>query len=478
MFIPMDEKIEELRKNLYDVTSKERNNHKKVYEIIETYAKNNDVFISNQYQVSGLDHHIGSLSDFHYAIYCSRPLEHANRLINLIYTELDNDPMIGLLNMTTAIKNEEFAIIHDTRFIVRIYAVQRNRPKGKSIDISKLIKPKIIKGIKYLPPEIELIEVYNALSSGCDFGVRNVDILLEFEKRMSEEVLKTIGGDIKLLSKKIKGGGDDSDSNDSNDNENDNEDDSNDSDSNDNKNTNDKSNKSPSCYERKKDEIEILKLLIIKDFLANRKDMMFLGPMAVEWVEKGIEFCPKNERIQLISTLTPEQIKSELEDYLKSVGKSGQLSMSEPLDLLIPKDFRTRRTVFSMSIRTDFGIKEKPFLEYFNTAMFDPVSAFLKDQIWVANKFAMLRFLFVDAWVAKFIHSLGKIDDRTYVNKQKRTMDLIKRCNNWDFLVEGIMGTYYEYTISKKEQRIGQEKFYLPYYPAEYFRQNNKLREV
>lgn len=429
----MDAKLESMRTNLYGFCKLERQRYDKLYGVIMQYVAEHKLLISNVYKLTDLQK-IDQFLDYHIEIYCSKPLEHSNRIVNAIYNEILEHPMIDTLAMNTSVKNEEFSISFDGRFIAKIFAMQHDRPKGKSVDLAKLVEPKMIDKIPYMPAEIEIIDIFHKLYN-VEGPVRSLEY---FETTMIGQVINKVGGEVN----EITGG------------------------------------KEPTCYERKKDELEAIKLLILKEFLQGRKDLALMGPMAVDWYLSNGDICPKYDRIQLCGMISTDQLRSELTSFLQSFERKYELSVSEELDLLIPKDFRTKRSIFSMSIRTDMGIKEKPFLEYFNNCEFELVPVFDHYKLQLASKYVIMRFLFIDLWISKFIYSIGKLDKQSYIQRQTRTIELIKQGSNLPFVSDGVIGLYYDYEISKKEKKIGQEQYFGPYAPTTYFRKNNKLREL
>ncbi len=426
-----------LRNNMYGFIKEERNRYADLYRVIKDYVIENKLMLSDPYMITNLSNNSDVFLDYHYTVYCSRPLTHANTIVNLLYDELmaNDNKLVSTLVMNTVVKNEEFSISFDNRYIAKIFAMQRNRPKGKSVDISKLIAPHYINKVPYLPAEIEIIDIYNRIYTNQG----SIQALLDIEEKMGKYIVNKVGGEVEL----IKIGGD-----------------------------------IKTCYERKKDVLEAIKLSIIKNFLVDRTDLALLGPMAVEWLQNAENICPKYDRIQLVGTLTIEELKTELEKYVKMLGQNNSITVGEELDLLIPKDFRTKRAIFSLIIKTDFGIKEKPFLEYFNSCNFELVPVFESNKILIVNKYVLLRFLFIDLWVSKFIYSVGKIDKESYTTKQGRYLELIKETNKLPFIADGTIGVYYEYDVSKKEQKISQEHFFIPYYPYGFFLKNKQLRSV
>ncbi len=462
-----EEVVWDIKQKLYEFTKRERACHSTIFELVEAYIIKNKLLLSNPYRLTGLENQTDSLMDFHYVIYCSRPLEHANALVNAIYEKLvslKDTSRLDTLSMNTAVKNEEFFISYDNRVLVKIFAMQRDRPKGQSVDLAKLVEPVVIDGIPLMPAEIEIIDVYTQLYSEAT----KMKEMVFFEKNMLETVIGKVGGEVYSIMggieeisveentfdvKKfmaISGGK---------------------AVMNENHEKNIKS-----CYERKKDELEALKVAIVKEFFVDRKDIALIGPLAVEWEKSKGDICPKYDRIQVVGNITMEELKSQLVSYLETFGKKYEINTSDPLDLLIPKDFRTKRTVFSMSIKTDMGIKEKPFLEFFNSCEFELVPVFTFKGVLLGNKLVSLRFLFIDLWVTKFIYSLGKLDINTYKSKQQRSLELIRDLAALPFKADGTLGIYDDFEIAKKERKINQEQFFYPYFPHAHYKKNNKLR--
>lgn len=472
--------VEKLRDKAKPIIEQDRNEYKKIYDVITAYVADKQLFISNAWQITGLDYKCESLADYHYDIYCSRPLEHANRLTNSIYKSLEADNIPDqnkeLLVMNTVSKNEEFTIMYNGRFMAKIYALQKDRPKGQSLDISKLIKPYLYRKTRYLPPDIEIIEVYQKIYNGdvnaLIFERKLIEMIHLEEKRIkggSEEVnlaseedeipydagCKTCGS--------IFGGSDiipdipDIPHSEFLD---------------------DIKNIPKTCYERKKDELEMIKIGVLRDFLTSRKDCVLIGALAVDWLNLGKNICPKFDRLQIISTTPAVKLQNELAMFLRALGKNYEINMGESLDLLIPKDFRTKKIIFSISIKTDLGIKEKAFIEYFNSTEFEIIPCQLHLDILIAARPVLLRFLFIDLWISKFIFGLKKMDMLNFTKKTERLWGLIHDCLKMKDKVDGVLGEYYDYTVKKREKLLERDTFFAPYFAHQYLIRNHKLREI
>lgn len=433
-----------MKERLYDYIAEERAHYKLIYDTILAYVIKNKIFISDVYQITDRLDDIQRFDDFHYDIYCTRPLEHANSITNELYLVVKDDPnlkkSVETLSMNTVVENEEFTIIFDTRFVAKIYALQRDRRSNSLIDISKIVSPIIVDNVQYLPTDIEIIELYHTIyTTGLQ---KNLETNM-YKRWLLENPRKEDGT-------KEDGSKDD-----------------------DSKDTSSKEDNS-TCYERKKEELEAIKIAILKDFLRSRKDIIVLGPLAVDWILQDENICPKHDRIQLITTIPAKQLCDELDKYFNKLGRGYKINMSEELDLLLPRDFRTKRIIFSLS----FNSKEKPFLEYFNSASFELVPAIIHADLTVANREVLLRFLFVDIWITKFIHAIGKMDDETYTRKLSRTEELIETVYKFKSTIDGVLGSYVDADIEKRIMLRNQDKKHWAYIPFDYMKRSESLRQI
>lgn len=583
--------FQKIKSDLYDTILEERNRYKKIYDIIESYVKEKNLLISNLYKITGLNDLIDELYDFQYTIYCERPLEHSTEITNRIYEGYKNDKMVKFLNLKTVIKNEEFIVEYDGRIMAKIFALQKYK-RGDKVRILKAIEPFIINEIPYMPPEVEIIDIYQKMYNGS-LQYRQFEIILFEETRRRYRELGIYGSGSKKGSRKLnnkvnidkkqistKHGDhkidithdteikvplnpeddteieannseneiynsedaledevnnlDDSlevdadnlddtvdyieyhgklsenykepDDNESNNKEPDynesNNEEPEDNEESDSRHTHNykkhihqvkggvhklkyhsfagekanitsedineqiyKQEKSKSCYDKKKDVLEALKVAIIKDFLKDRKDIMLIGPMAYSWYAHGKDFCPMYDRLQVISSIRPSKLRQEINNYLASIGQRYVLSLGDDLELMIPKDFRTKRQIFSINIVSERGIKTKPFLEYFNTAQFDIVPTMIKDGVLLGQKDVLLRFLFIDLWVAKFVYLAGKIEEEIYIKRISRLWDVITHIHIIPNHVDGFLGIYQDYDVAKKKLNTGTSVIFAPYYP-------------
>jgi hypothetical protein len=438
------ELVLDIQKNLYDYTHTERMRYKNIYDIIDTYVINNKLFVSNIYKITNSQRSTASLINYHYDIYCDNPLRHANNLINKIYEGISGDPLIQYLNLNTTVKHEEFVIIYDTRMMAKIYTIQSGYSSTKkNVNLSTNIIPVIIDKIKYLPPSIEIIDMYNILYTGTGYD----EVILNLTINLSKMVTEKTGGDIQKIEKTIK-------------------------------KTKHLGSAEQTCYDKKKNELEAIKLALLRDYFKGRLDIVLIGSIGYNWYLKGDNICPNMERIQIITSVSSKEIQHDITQYIEGIGRNYKITSSGELGLMIPKDFRSKKTILSLIINTPKGPKEKPFLEIFNNSTFELIPAFLSNNILIGGKYVLLRFMYIDLWISNFVFTIGKMTKEKYVDRQKKILQSINNISTIKNIADGVLGTYYDYAISKNELIFNQEQFFGPYNVDSYYKKNKTLRTI
>ena len=124
------------------------------------------------------------------------------------------------------------------------------------------------------------------------------------------------------------------------------------------------------------------------------------------------------------------------------------------------------------------GSKEKPFLEYFNSSSFELIPVMIVKGLVIANRDVLLRFLFIDIWITKFIHAIGKLDDQSLQKKLERSKELLSVVFDKPRVINGVLGRYSDADIEKRMLLLKQNKKHWAYIPNEYIKQNKKLRKI
>lgn len=320
--------------------------------------------------------------------------------------------------LNTIVEHEEFSIMYDTRVVVQIYGLQKHR----STDFMSIIKPTKIDKCLYMPAEIELIDVYHNFYNN---KIDDLAIETELYKQVYERKEKGIIGS------------------------------------------------GVSCKERKKEIIEVIKIGLVKDWILKKcaiDNIILIGPWAHDWIKHGKNICVNLEKIQIISSTSVKELLAELRHYLSEFNMTVTYREQE---LHIPKDFRT--------VRYTFYLQDKPFLDLFNCAEFEIIPYHNINGIFIASKWVILRFLFIDLWIIRVIKSLGLLSQDVLNKKIIYLWDLIEYFREKEKELskdtENYIGVFIDYIIDKKISNL-QEKRFEPYVPEIYLKKNNKYREI
>jgi hypothetical protein len=409
--------IKDTLKRAQPLIAEDRGRFKKCYDVVETYCKNNNIFISNKSILFGEKKLRES-----YNLYCLYPFQHALNMVNLIHSET----LEPLLLLKTIKKNEELTIFVDTRAIINVYAIY----KIKDIDPDNIIHSMDIKGLKYLPPEIEIIEIYNNLYDLSKFGDWE-QLKTQDEPRMYEMIRDRMQSTITTSSKKYGG---------------------------------------VDCQPMRKDKVNMLKIDIIKNLFNNNTDYILTGIWGANIFLKSIEdLCGSKlatEKLQVISNLSYDMI---LKDINNICGNNIKVTAKER-ELHLPKDFRTTRTTFY----AQFGDSkiEKPFIDVFNSNSFELIPYSVKEGLSLAGKYVMLRFLFIDFWLLKTITYMNLIDLETAKLKSANMKYAIDRMRDSIEPIYKYSGIYRDYDIDRRLRAAegGYKNIYLPH---KYYLENN-----
>lgn len=418
--------LDRIKESAIDTIREDRDNFKLVFQLIEDYCARHKVIISNKWVLTDGRDSLQALMDKSYKLYVAGPFKHANSLTNLLHEELTRKKIVKAqtLILKTAKEQEEFTITYDTRIIATVYKLQ----KHKTVESINIIKPTTVGKLLYMPAEIELIDVYHNLYCMSDYKDN-----LKYEEQLYSKVVerKEAG---------ILGGA--------------------------------------NCKDLKKEFLESLKVTLVKDWLVKKKNTVLVGSWAYDWLLFRDNLCADVEKIQIISQYTAEQILSDLQRYIGELAKV-TITMREQ-ELHIPKDFRTNRYTYYISIHSERGTTDKPFLDLFNCAAFEAIPCYKLDGIYLANQWVVLRFLFIDLWIIRVVKNLGLLTEQILNKKIEHLWRLIIFFRSGDYPKEEFLefiGVFRDYSIDKKLAALGG-KFFQPYYPETSLAQFKKYRVV
>jgi hypothetical protein len=440
------------------VISKERHKYAHIFSAIIKYIESNpDIFISDIDICANQELSVEDTVKPSFTLYCNNTFKHAKNLTNEIYlagsryniTSKDNslgDKYYKLIQMRTIMEKEEFWIDYGVIQIVHLLSISPYKSdSNKSIitNYAKAVLPFTIGKLRYLPSEIEIINVYDNLTNYKELSTNLVyeEKLLKSSIDKYESICK-VGGTI---------------------------------------------NTGQSCQDKKRDLIETIKIAIILKLLPNHKDIILVGSWAYNLFKLGIDdICANLDRIQIISYHSSEYINNLITKFIKDELVIGNMSIdkSEAYSLNLAKEFRITRTIFTANISA--GVKDKPFLELYDSTLYNLYPCIKLHGITVGHKYVMLKYLFIDIWTANILLKFGNLENDKYKSKIGKTISIIK--NTHEFMInnpELVIGRYEEPDITKKRmikekktERKAISGWFFPYIPYVYLKNNNKLQYV
>lgn len=426
-----------------------------------------------------------------YEIYCENPYKHAIMLANKIHQNVGK-----WVRMETKITHMEFVIQYDFRDIVRIYNLTGMIGK-KHIKAELYVTPIILEKMQYLPPEVELIDIYHRLY--LPNNVEEWKDILIYETKLYQMV------DKRTIHQITEGGGAYPSTN---------------------KKKSDLC-KYGTCKHQRHVDIGFLRLMIFQHFI--KTDFVLVGGWAkvvVAGEYNGVP--PVREKLQIVSQNSTEDDIKSLRIFLKQY-TNFEISYHEH-NMHIPKDFRIRRITVRIHYPVAIGtVKEKPLLDIFNAASYElipykqmnielsaqgglpstissnfanvnttgssnrsrealdlsvsggtrGVASIPRLQLKIGNIYVLLRFAMIDLLTIKMIGHLGKITSQVQAKHNEYILDIIHaiKLPKYEWLTKtAFIIDYYgidiNYNISKKLEDIKKENVHKPYIPELAMKQN------
>lgn len=435
---------------------------KTIYE----YIKNNIVFISKSKKLIGNEEVDEELEPFEvFELYCENPYKHAIMLTNKIHENVGK-----WVRMETKITHTEFIIQYAFRDIAKIYSLTGIVGK-KNINTEQYINPILIEKIRYLPPEIELIDIYHRL-----YLPNNAEEwipLLELETKLYQMVKnRTIQN---ILSAEKEGGEGKGGSAACN---------------------------TTTCKQHRRIDIALIRTVIFQHFI--KSNFILIGGWAKAAIiynklikEDNLSISTNifnvHEKLQIISSADIKTDIAALSAFLKRY-TDFEISYHEH-NMYIPKDFRIRRFTVRIHYPTTSGIKEKPLMDIFNAASYELIpykqinipeisinththapqnktkhtSNF--NSFKIGNIYVLLRFAMIDLLIIKMIAHRGKITAVAAAQHLENIMNIISdiKQNKYEWIKTAFTTEYYgidiNYAIYKKLEDLKKENMHRPYIP-------------
>ena len=520
--------VKDLQQKALAVIRADRDKFSLVWDVINKYCMQNNIIISDKYALTKEQDTLPAICEKSFKLYTPKPFQHANKITNLLHKETKNK----YIRLKTVYEHEELAIEFDLRIVCSLHKLQESA--------YTIVHPEKINGLSYMSPELELIDIYkdlytmNSVSSAIKFEQK----LFDYVKVRKEKGI--LGGDCKdrrrdliesikialvknWLAQQDSYSGDEADDEDTDGNK------GKDTDGNKGNKKDEKIGSSDEeDYEHpteiateydtfdnefsplieysggKKSNKNSLSNSIFNattheapyaddisdvsseggfDFVGSglldekgNPKFILIGSWARDWIKSGDAICANAEKVQLVGDASPAYLQNILQSYI-SQPQECPVTYREQ-ELHIPKDFRTNRYTYYLSFQNDKGQVEKPFLDFFNSASFELVPYRIVNNIAIAHKYFILRFLFIDLWIIRIVKKLGLINAEVLNKKINHLWDNIEYFRAEDSISKlEFLGIYRDYMIDKKMNTLGVKTPY-PYYPEIYFDSNKKYREI
>jgi hypothetical protein len=399
-----------------------------IFDSVYAYIKSNkELIISDVGIITGSP----DITNLHITVYGNNVFKHSNNLTNAIFNENKDDPLINTVQMRTIVEKEEFKIDYGTKTIVHMFSLAPYNPNKPAWNYTKAIVPKVINGYPYLPPEIEIMDLYDKL-------------IVDGEDKDKLALESTLYN----MQKEVSGGS-----------------------------------LGKSCADIKRELVDIVKISVVQEWLAGRDDVVLLGSWAYNLWKLGSEkLCINPDRVQITSIRKTSDLISSLTHHIRDIMNVNiQIEVSDIHELNLPKEFRTQRTIVSVIIPSSTGIKEKPFLEIFNYITHTPVPSIkLEDKYFIAGKWVICRFTFADIWSMDILEAYGKIDAELYKKRLSALSDLIANVRSNYPKPTHVIGTFEEYAVSRtvRSKMLSSIKRFGPYIPYQQMKKSNALRNI
>jgi hypothetical protein len=409
-----------------------QNRLKPLYDAIKLYCEKNKELFINDLDVLLDD---STLTDdmisnnTKLTIYGNNVLKHSRNLTNDVYKAGVEAKIkcIDMLHTITKVEREEFQLIYGNTILLTLFSIGSYDNKSQyNTNFTKAITPYKRANINYIPAEIEIISIYDKLIH-CDFSNLSTE-----EKLYNTIKLGKVGGDVTT---------------------------------------------GVSCVDKRRDMLENIKILIVKDWLVNQKDIILIGSWALNVIKLGVEnLCVNYDRISMISMRNTEQILSDINKFILDELKITNITISDVMtySVNLPKDFRLKKATYSITLPSNGTVKQKRFLDIYDTTTYDIQTAYTVDNITIGSKYVLCKYLFIEIWSYNLQRAFNSIDDKLYttaVDTIYKNIDTIRGLETVRPTLA--IGKYIELDIyrkayvkeKKKEKKQSGDRWFIPYIP-------------
>jgi hypothetical protein len=384
-------------------------------------------------------------------LYCYNAKEVAIDLTELIYKKIKHP----FINCKNTMENEEFIIDVNVRSMIKIFSLAPgDASKVKKFDIAT-ISDKMYRECYMMPPEWELIGLYDneiyesenlALLKDADeyLEIKVKEAKLRYDKHVEyikKEYDKTIKGGLvfEILSNvmgnvvanllvgsaftKITKGGDKSYGEESSDNFK--------KHGKEIKKINggvEKHNEyyygnikyggliDRPCLKQSKSLIDQIKIAIVHDWLYTQNDVILFGTWAMDlWKYGRDKLCINNDRIQLFARRGSTWIFNSLQNFIRDTFGKYNLSLGDEHNVELPDEYRLKRTGIKIITMGIHGLEEFLIIEYFNMLDYAAIPVVKLEKYYLPCKEILLKFFFIQLWSIFNIYHSKSISTNKYL---------------------------------------------------------------
>lgn len=187
-----------------------------------------------------------------------------------------------------------------------------------------------------------------------------------------------------------------------------------------------------------------------------------------------------HEKVQLLTELEPAVVCEKVENLLRDVTPVKLQWKTE--ELYIPADMHLRRTTYYFETGGNQGKKRVPLLDTFNSLSYEIVPYVTgRNKMRVGNPYVLQRFFLIDYWMLGVLQKGGYLTAQVAGEKRDRLITAVRALRVPEYVKlrggDEYTGTYKDLAIERRRLLKAEEKF-RPYKPLEYFEQHGKLRQL
>lgn len=419
-----------IRDVMKDIVMEIRMKDKLAYEVVEDYMIKENFIVSGNMGVKLLLDEERGMKDFIYTCFCEDSFYHANNLANVLYKavcEAKFDPEERIVSMRTVRQNQKYAISFNRNIIIELFELK----KVGGIETRDIITPSRVKlfsekRVLALPPEVQLLDIYQSLYSPISAG----DWL---DLDTSEKKLRN------WLSARLAKGGDES---------------------------------------KKKSTIPNNVQKIILTMLTKPHHTMALSG---EFAMQKLKIIDNPKRIVHLTSTDIDKdlvfIKTELSNVYPNVPIT---HTKRNMNLL--NDFRLVKVSIKMGGESD----SREIIHMYNSGEYELLPYQVIDGIKVMHPYVLLRFALIEIWTLKWIKALKIIPDTvadekySYIvaNINKLWGHLAKMTIEEKFQSQNYHGYYIKEDLAYKMYLQKNKKRFPYYYPEIAIRDTGKVRDI